>query len=151
MKIGWLLVVVVAACGSEGKKAEAPPGNTAPAETAPAPRRDDDLEAQRMRAEAEYAYAMKAAQEAIEKVEALQRELDDLSARTGAAIDSLVAAQNDADRSAAKAKLEALRKEQAEMKMKLEAAKARAQRAQRKQGTPVSAECLDNPLAKGCT
>lgn len=61
-----------------------------------------------------------------------------------------MAAQNDADRAAAKAKLEALRKERAEMDARIAAAKAAASKAQRKQGAKISKECLDNPLAKGC-
>ena len=83
-------------------------------------------------------------------VERLQRSLEDMDKRVNEAVDSVVAAQTDADRANAKAKLEALRKEKAEMEAKVAAAKAAAARAQRAKGTKISKECQDNPLAKGC-
>jgi len=51
---------------------------------------------------------------------------------------------------AAVAKLEALRKEKAAMEKAIAEAKAAADLAKRKQGASVSAECQNNPLAKGC-
>ncbi len=60
-------------------------------------------------------------------------------------------AQNDADRANAKAKLEELRREKAEMEAKIAAAKAAAAKAQRAKGRTISKECQDNPLAKGCS
>ena len=94
--------------------------------------------------------AVKAAQEAQEKVERLALDLADLDKKLGAAVDGVVAAQTDADRSAAKGKLEALRREKYEMEQRIAEAKAAAARAERKKGFKVSKECEANPLAKGC-
>jgi len=67
--------------------------------------------------------AIKAAQEALETVERLEHDLEDLDKKVATAVDSVIAAQNDADRAAAKAKLEQLRREKAEMERRIEAAK----------------------------
>ena len=95
--------------------------------------------------------AIKASKEAQDKVAKLQTDLIDLGHRVDQATDALAAAQNDADRSAARAKLDQLRKERAEMEQHIADAKAAAAKAERAKGVHVSKECLDNPLAKGCT
>jgi len=95
--------------------------------------------------------AAKDAKEAQEKVAKLSNDLIDLGHRVDQATDALAAAQNDADRSAARAKLDQLRKERAEMEQHIADAKAAAAKAERARGVHVSKECLDNPLAKGCT
>lgn len=64
--------------------------------------------------------------------------------------DPIAAAQNEADREAAKAKLQALRKEKAEASQRIDAAKAAAGKAPRVKGVKISKECMDNPLARGC-
>ena len=64
--------------------------------------------------------------------------------------DSLIAAQNDADRQAARAKLAALQQQEADAKQRVAQAKAAAEHAQRIQGIKTSDECQKNPLAKGC-
>ena len=46
--------------------------------------------------------------------------------------------------------LAALQKEQYEMKQRAAQAKAAADKAERAKGVHTSAECLNNPLAKGC-
>ncbi len=102
-------------------------------------------------AQVERDVAVKAAAEAQDKVERLARDLEDLDKKLGSAVDGVVAAQTDADRSAAKGKLEALRKEKYEMEQRIAEAKAAAARAERKKGFKVSKECEANPLAKGCT
>jgi len=94
--------------------------------------------------------AEKLAQEAQDKVERLQKDLQDMDKKVGMAVDSVVAAQNDADRASAKANLEKLRREKADMEVRIQAAKDAAALAKRKQGAQVSAECQNNPLAKGC-
>ena len=94
--------------------------------------------------------AKKAAKEAQETVDKLQRDLEDLDKRVGTAVDAVVAAQTDADRAGAKAKLEKLRAEQAAQQQAIANAKAAADRAKRLGGLHVSQKCLDNPLAKGC-
>ena len=105
-----------------------------------------ELEAQVQRDE-----AVKSAQEAQEKVERLAADLADLDKKLGAAVDNVVAAQSEADRANAKAKLEQLRKEKAEMEGRIAQAKAAAARAERLKGAKISKECQENPLAKGCT
>lgn len=95
--------------------------------------------------------AAKAAKEAQAKVDKLQSDLIDLAKRVDQATDALAAAQNDADRQAARAKLDQLRKERAEMEQHIADAKAAAAKAERAKGVHVSKECLDNPLAKGCS
>lgn len=102
------------------------------------------------KAELEAQEAMKRAQEAQDDMQKVEKDLDDLSNRLTKAVDDVVNAQNDADRAAAKAKLEALQKEKADIETRIAAAKAAAAKAERAKGVKVSKECLDNPLAKGC-
>jgi hypothetical protein len=64
--------------------------------------------------------------------------------------DVVGAAQNDADREAAKAKLQALRKQKSEAAQRIDGAKAAAAKAERVKGVKISKECMDNPLARGC-
>jgi hypothetical protein len=94
--------------------------------------------------------AVKDADEAKEKVEKLSADLADLDKKLSGAVDNVIAAQNDADRAGAKAKLVALQKEKADMEARIAAAKAAAAKAERAKGVKVSKECQDNPLAKGC-
>jgi hypothetical protein len=101
-------------------------------------------------AERDKQIAEKAAADAVEKVERLQRDLEDMDKRVGAAVDSVVAAKDEADRNSATQKLAKLRQEKAEMERRIAEAKAAAALAKRKQGSKVSAECQNNPLAKGC-
>ncbi len=112
--------------------------------------KSDQDNAARAVAEQRAAEAEKAAKEAEDTVNKLQRDLEDLNIRVGAAVDGVVAAQNDADRAGAKSKLEALRREQAEQQSRIAAAKAAAERAKRLGGLKIDKRCLDNPLAKGC-
>ncbi len=95
--------------------------------------------------------AAKDAKEAQDKVARLSNDLIDLGHKVDQATDALAAAQNDADRQAARAKLDQLRKERAEMEQHIAEAKAAAAKAERAKGVHVSKECLDNPLAKGCS
>ena len=55
----------------------------------------------------------------------------------------------DADREAATAKLDVLRK-QAQMQERTATAKDSAAKAERKKGIKISQECMNNPLARGC-
>ncbi len=94
--------------------------------------------------------AEKLAADAQERVEKLQHDLEDMDKKVGIAVDSVVAAQDDAARASAKGQLERLRKEKAAMEQRIAEAKSAAALAQRKKGATVSAECQNNPLAKGC-
>ena len=111
---------------------------------------DHDAEAKR-RAEATAAQAVKDAQEAKEQLDTVMRQLDDLDTKVGQAVNAVADAQNDADRASAKARLIALQKEQYEMKQRAAAARARAEKAERLKGVKISKECMENPLAKGCS
>jgi hypothetical protein len=80
-----------------------------------------------------------------------ERSATDTAASTNADHDQAVqAAQDDADRRAAQERLEALQQDRADMEERVAAAKAAADRAERKKGVHVTQACLDNPLAKGC-
>ena len=92
--------------------------------------------------------AKKAAMDARDTVDNLQRDLSDLDARVSAAVDRVVAAQSDTDRAAAKARLEQLRKEKAEVEERIRATSAATPA--KSNGVKISAECQKNPLAKGC-
>jgi hypothetical protein len=59
-------------------------------------------------------------------------------------------AQVDADREAARRKLQQLQREKAEQNQRVAAAKDAAAKAERKQGVNISKECMENPLARGC-
>jgi len=76
-----------------------------------------------------------------------QRALDQ---RVAKAVDAVVNAQNDRDRSAAKAQLTALQRDKATLDARVAEARAAAAKAARDKGKTVRKECLDNPLAKGC-
>jgi hypothetical protein len=110
-----------------------------------------ESDARRKKAEAEAAQAVHDANDAKEKLEKITKDLDDLNDKVSTAVNAVADAQNDADRASAKAKLVALQKEQFEMKQRAADAKAAAEKAERRKGVKVSKECLDNPLAKGCS
>lgn len=95
--------------------------------------------------------AYKEAMEAREKVDRFEKDLEEMGKKLDDAINTLTSAQNDADRTSAMTKLEALRKEKAEMEARIKEAKAKAAAAQRVKGSTISPECQQNPLAKGCS
>lgn len=80
----------------------------------------------------------------------VQADVEALNAKVDAAADAVVKAQNDNDRAAAKARLDALRQDKAALDVRMDAAKTAASRAQRAKGITISKECLDKPLAKDC-
>jgi uncharacterized protein YhaN len=95
--------------------------------------------------------AVQEAKEAQEKVEKLSNDLADLDKKVNTAVNGVVAAQNDADRKAAAANLATLQQQKRDMEQRIAAAKAAADKANRAKGVHLSQECLDNPLAKGCS
>jgi hypothetical protein len=129
-KIIAVLVLAFAACGKDDLR---------------------DLERDRAAAENRAREAERAAEEAMMKVEKLERDSMELDKKVQSATDAVIAAQTDADRESAKAKLEALRKERAKFDRDVAEAKAAAAKAKRIQGRSISKECQDNPLAKGCS
>jgi peptidoglycan hydrolase CwlO-like protein len=72
----------------------------------------------------------------------LQREMDELNAKIDKAVDAVMAAQSDADRSAANAKLKALRKDKEALEAKITAEKARLAKRPR-------AKDEDRPIGRG--
>ncbi len=94
--------------------------------------------------------AVKAAKEAQEALAKIDRELDVLNGKISSAVGAVADAQNDADRAKAKAQLADLQRQQYEAKQRAAEAKAVAERAERLKPIHTSAECLANPLAKGC-
>ncbi|HTL36532.1 MAG TPA: hypothetical protein VL326_25540 [Kofleriaceae bacterium] len=114
-------------------------------------RDSEAADARRKKAEAEAAQAVKDANDAKDKLDRIMKDLDDLDTKVGAAVSAVADAQNDADRASAKQRLIALQKEQYDMKQRAAAARAAAEKAERLKGVKISKECMDNPLAKGCS
>lgn len=146
----WLLVVSLGCSGNDKPEATAmPPRNAAqPAPEDDAARRDREAAA---KAEADAALAVKEADEARAKLEAIMTELDAVETKISVAVTELADAQNDVERNTAAAKLKLLQREQAEIKQRAMDARAAAEKAERKKGTKISAECQANPLAQGCS
>jgi hypothetical protein len=94
--------------------------------------------------------AVKAAKDAQEKVNELEKNAAEMINQINNAIAAVKSAQTNADRKAAEDKLAKLQQQQAEMQERIKAAKDAAARAERLKGVKISKECLDNPLAKGC-
>ncbi|MBA3463787.1 MAG: hypothetical protein H0T46_27775 [Deltaproteobacteria bacterium] len=117
MKLGWLVVVLAfAACKS-----------------------NDECEARAAKAEQIAAEARKEAEEARQVNEKLSKDLAELDVKLEAAVATVGNAQNDADRAAARAKLEELRKEARPIPINPTKSSGRKRE-----------DCLNNPLAKGC-
>jgi hypothetical protein len=87
---------------------------------------------------------------ATERLASLQAELEDLDKKVGAAIDQVVAATTAAERQAARDNLERLRKQEAELKAKRDAAAAAAAHKIRVGPVHISDACKKNALAKEC-
>lgn len=102
-------------------------------------------------AEQQAEQAMKESREAQERVAQLDSEFRDLGDKLSGAQVALTAAKTEADRRAAQAKLDELNQQKLEMERRIQAARAAAEKAKRKGGIHLSKECLENPLAKGCS
>lgn len=107
--------------------------------------------AAKQKAEEAAAQSVKDAAEAQQVVERLEQDSTDLQKRITESVDAVVGAQSQADRDAAKAKLEEMQKQKAELDARIAEAKAKAAGAERTKGIGISKECLENPLAKGCS
>lgn len=148
-----LAMALVAACG--GKKDESADKQPAqPAQTDELTKaRDEAVQAAehaRAAAEAAAHAAMKEAEDAKQKVMSLQKDADDLSAKVDAQVKIIAEATDAATRDKAKAALDELRKQKAELDQRVADAKASAAKAERTKGVKVDPKCLDNPLAEGC-
>jgi hypothetical protein len=80
----------------------------------------------------------------------MEAELAELDKKAARAIDQVVAATTAAERRAAKEALDKLRREEADLKARRDAAERERLRRERLKGHHTSEECLRNSLAKGC-
>jgi hypothetical protein len=94
--------------------------------------------------------AVKAATAARERIPQLEQGAVEMTNRIDEMLAAVSSAQNEAERVAARAKLAVLQKANAELAAELAAVKAQVAKAERLEGTTVSKECRENPLAKGC-
>lgn len=106
--------------------------------------------AQKDEADRQAKAAREEAEAARVRLAALEGDLQVLDSKVGAAIDQVVAAGNAAARLEAKANLEKLRREEAELKRKRDAEAARLAKIKRGEKIQISEECQRNALAKGC-
>lgn len=88
------------------------------------------------------AEAAQAASDAKAKLESQKKQLDDLDAKLVTAVNHVVDAQSDAERAAANAELKALQAQKAELVRDMEGGRPKVK---------MSTQCIDNPLAKGCS
>ncbi len=154
--LGFVSLLAGAACHGSGNEV-APQGSA----TAPEPSIDPVVD----RARAEQADAEQKMQAAVaatnqaradakaagDKVEKLAKALEDQQAKLDAAVNMVVNATTQADRATAKAALAELQKEHAAALAEVAAAKRGAEQAERAKGVKISPECVQNPLAKGCS
>jgi colicin import membrane protein len=95
--------------------------------------------------------AVKDAQAAQDRVAQLDREFQDLNKGLNDAQSAVSAAKTVADRESAQNRLNELRNQKLEMERRIQKAKDDAATAERRKGVHLSKECLENPLAKGCS
>ena len=145
---GVLALVVSCGGGRAGTKANEPVANAAtPAESTTGSTETSEP----ANASEAVAKAQRDAAEAIARLEELERAMAEMIGSVNNAIAAVDAAQDDADRQAAKSKLLELQRAQEAMQQKIGEAKAKAVRAERANKGSVPKECRDNPLAKGCS
>jgi cytoskeletal protein RodZ len=111
----------------------------------------DEAAAKQEKAEQIAKQAVQEAKEAQDRVDQLDRDMKDQNERLAAADTAVKSAQTDADRKAALSNLDKLRQQKFEMEQRIAAAKSAAAKAERAKGVHLSKECLENPLAKGCS
>lgn len=133
--LALLLCASLAACGGAPQPAPAEPAPVEPAPTEPArgaeaPPTGEDAELAKAHADLEA--ARRDRDEAIARIEQLERATADMIEQINRAIAMVEDAQSDADRAAAKAKLTELQRQQVEMQAQIKAAKDAAAKARRK-------------------
>ena len=111
---------------------------------------DEDKQLARQ-AEIDKKKAEEVAEQALARVDTMERDLKELDKKITQSIDAVVAATTEAERSAAKSALEKQRRDKAEMEARMAEARAAAAKATRNKGFHVSEECKNNPLAHGCS
>ena len=119
-------------------------------EELPRARESDEMAVAPSKDEAAVARLVKEVQAATNEFDALVRELEELDDRIAQAVNALTEAENDADRSAARARLRQLRQQQYEIKQRVAAFRTVVDRRGRIKCLCVPRQCIDNPLAEGC-
>lgn len=147
--------LLAAACEKEAPAPAASPAPVSrdritPSEVEKMREESKHAEAEAAKARAALEAAHQAATEAATEVERLEKSTREMIDQLNTAIGAVGAAQSDAERAAAKDRLAALQKQQAELEALIAAAKATAAKAERQLGKKLPQECLDNPLAVGC-
>jgi hypothetical protein len=97
------------------------------------------------------AQAVEDARVARKQVDDLMRQTKDLDDKVTVAIDAVGKAKSLSEQRAAQAELDKLRQQKIEMDARMAAARDAAEKAKRREGIHLSKECLENPLAKGCS
>ena len=113
-------------------------------------REAQQAQVEKEKADAEARKARQEMEEAQAQLAALQGELADLDKKVDAGINQVIAATTAAERQAAKENLQRLRKQEAELQAKRDAAAAALARKKRLEKVIISDECKRNSLAKGC-
>jgi hypothetical protein len=111
----------------------------------------DEEKLKRQRAEEIAQKAVQDAKEAQDRVATLDREFKELDKGLTDAQAAVNAAKTEADRVSAQNRLNELRTQKIEMERRIQKAKDDAATLERRKGVHLSKECLENPLAKGCT
>lgn len=154
----FVTVLAISACHGSGNDA-------APQGSAGAPPLIDEARDRAIAAQAEAAAAEKAmlaakaaaekaqadAASAADRVEKLEKNLADQQVKLDEAVNGVANAKTQAEMAALQAKLAALQKQRAELEGDTAAAKQAAEQAARAKDVHISKECVDNPLAKGCS
>jgi len=152
--LGFVTALAISAC--HGNNNDAAPQGSAAAPTvdqAVERARAEHADAQQ-KLEAALAEAKKAqadAELAADKFAKAEKAFDAQQAKLDAAIKMIANAKTDAERNAARARLAELQKQLAAAQAEIAATKEVADHAERAKGVHIRQECLDNPLAKGCS
>lgn len=140
-------LVLAGACKDDKPPAQAVEKSDHPKESKPeAQAREAEKLAEKAAVE-----AAKDADEARAMVERIEAEVAALGREIQSAEEVALAPRTAAEAKAATATLTGLRAKQTELGTRLADAKATAARAARLKGVKIPKECLDNPLAKGCS
>jgi colicin import membrane protein len=146
----WVAAVAVLAMSCKDEEAKPQASQPTPQAIDTAMSEADEAERAKRAAEAAARQAVADAAKARAELDALMRELDAFDAKVSKAVDAVADSQNDAERTAASAALKKLQLEQVELKQRIAAARAGAEKAERLKGAKISIQCIENPLAKGC-
>jgi hypothetical protein len=112
---------------------------------------DEAQRAAKEQAERVAKQAVQEAQAAQDRVDQLAREIREQDQQLADAEAAVRNAQTDEERKAAQLKLDKLRQQRIEIEKRIHKEKLAADKSERAKGVHLSKECLENPLAKGCS